>query len=569
MNARSIVNKTDKLEELLFSYTPDIVVITETWLHPDILDFEIVPSSYCLLRSDRDGRGGGVAIAIKRGLQYRREKGIANHESVWCTIFAHDAPVLIGGIYRKPNASDDYVLQIHDYLVDKVTPRTKLILTGDFNLAIDWENLTSTRNTANSELLYDLMFNFSLSQLVQEPTRIQGNTRSILDLAFLSDKLSGKATVEDGISDHKMLIITFNLECLNTKPDGTNSRIAVKDYTRANDVCVIDYLDTALETFSLEECEGVNGMWIQLKKIITYCEQNFIPTILKRTQIKTPWINRRIIHLKRRVQRMRKKKRNPIILKELASQLKAEIGNARQTFFSHTLSRFMTDQPQKFWRFLARPENPTTEVEIEGTIVKDAQAVSNAFNRYFQSVFTRACAPSSPVAPVHPFLMPDVVVTTEGILNLLLQIDVKKSVGPDNISNVFLRRYAEQLCPFLEAIFKASLLTASLPADWLCAKVIPIHKGGSKLSIETFRPISLTSCCCKLLEHVINKAIITYLEDNNLLHPNQHGFRKNLSTVTQLLEITHDFVTTINSQLQTDSIFIDFVKTFDKVPRSR
>lgn len=213
MNARSVVNKTDKLEELLFSYNPDILVITETWLHADILDSEIVPTSYCLLRSDRDGRGGGVAIAIKRGLQYCREEGIANHESVWCTIFARDAPVLIGGIYRKPNASDDYLLKVHDYLSGKVTGRTKLILTGDFNLAIDWTNLTSTRNAANSELLYNLMFNFSLSQLVQEPTRIQGNTCSILDLAFVSDKLSSKVTVEDGISDHKMLIITSDLEC--------------------------------------------------------------------------------------------------------------------------------------------------------------------------------------------------------------------------------------------------------------------------------------------------------------------------------------------------------------------
>lgn len=62
---------------------------------------------------------------------------------------------------------------------------------------------------------------------------------------------------------------------------------------------------------------------------------------------------------------------------------------------------------------------------------------------------------------------------------------------------------------------------------------------------------------------------MTYLEDNNLLHPNQHGFRKNLSTVSQLLEITHDFATTIDSQLQTDAIFIDFAKAFDKVPHSK
>lgn len=148
----------------------------------------------------------------------------------------------------------------------------------------------------------------------------------------------------------------------------------------------------------------------------------------------------------------------------------------------------MTNQPQKFWRYLARPENPATEVEIDGAIVNDSQTVSNAFNTYFQSVFARACAPISAVSPVGLCSMPDVV-TAEGILNLLLQIDVKKSVGPDNISNVFLRRYAEQFCPFHEAIFKASLRTATLLADWLCAKVIPIHKGGNKLSIETFRPI--------------------------------------------------------------------------------
>lgn len=107
----------------------------------------------------------------------------------------------------------------------------------------------------------------------------------------------------------------------------------MKDYNRADDVCVIDYLETALETFSVEDCGGIHGMWIQLKKIITYCEQNFIPIKLKRTRRKTPWVNRLIIHLKRKLQRMRKSKKNPVVLRELASQLKAEIRSARRTFF--------------------------------------------------------------------------------------------------------------------------------------------------------------------------------------------------------------------------------------------
>lgn len=110
------------------------------------------------------------------------------------------------------------------------------------------------------------MFNFSLSQLVQEATRIQRGTLSILGLAFVSDNLSSEVAVEDWISDHKMLILTFDLPCLDPKPIGTNSRIAVKYYNRASDVRVIDYLETALQTFSVQECQGVNGMWVQLKK---------------------------------------------------------------------------------------------------------------------------------------------------------------------------------------------------------------------------------------------------------------------------------------------------------------
>lgn len=108
-NARSIVNEVAKLEDILLIHSPDVVCITETWLHGDIHDSEIVPLSYSLIRTDHDSRGGGVAIAVRKGLSFRKEQGIPDHESVWCTVYAHESPVLIGGIYRKPNASDEYI----------------------------------------------------------------------------------------------------------------------------------------------------------------------------------------------------------------------------------------------------------------------------------------------------------------------------------------------------------------------------------------------------------------------------------------------------------------------------
>lgn len=167
----------------------------------------------------------------------------------------------------------------------------------------------------------------------------------------------------------------------------------------------------------------------------------------------------------------------------------------------------------------------------------------------------------------HSSEMLDANRTYEGVFSLLLNINVKKSNGPDDIPNAFLRRYAEWIGHYLTIIFKASLEQKRVPNDWLVAKVVPIFKSGDRQKIENYRPISLSCVCCKLLEHVISKSIYTYLEDKKLLYPNQHGFRRNLSTVTQLVE-TIDFARALNNKGQIDCICLDMSKAFDRVPHS-
>ncbi|XP_049514281.1 uncharacterized protein LOC119432614 [Dermacentor silvarum] len=70
VNARSVLNKTHSLEALVIDHEPDIAVITETWLHKNIPDSEITPPGYTLVRRDRDGRGGGVALLVKRNIVF-------------------------------------------------------------------------------------------------------------------------------------------------------------------------------------------------------------------------------------------------------------------------------------------------------------------------------------------------------------------------------------------------------------------------------------------------------------------------------------------------------------------
>ncbi|KAM7303220.1 uncharacterized protein ISCGN_013200 [Ixodes scapularis] len=503
-------------------------------------------------------------MVIKNGISFVQLDGIPNHESIWCKVNMSGTSILVGGIYRQPKAPLQYLIDLHEYLCAEVNDRTKLILTGDFNLpGINWTTLTNDKiDEESSEQLLQSALSFCLDQLVLEATRISGTASSTLDLLFVSNCLKEfKVTVEDGISDHKLLVCTYPL--CNTKPN-KRFTVTVKNYAMANDVCILDYLETQFDQFS-HMCD-VDEMWCKFKDIITYCETNFVPNRKKTINRMNPWITRNIIHMKRRLKRRR---RNKLEVQELSRELTLEINSARARYFNITLPNFLIHDPQKFWRYLSRRESHVSQFEIDGAITVDPETISSGFNYFFQSVFSRAledeCEPENIEVPV----MPNLEITQPGILSLLLNLNVKKSAGPDGISGTILRRYAEWLSHYLYLIFVESLRSSRLPDDWRCAKIVPIHKTGNKHLITNYRPISLTSTTCKLIEHIICKAITKHIEENDVLYSHQHGFRARLSTVTQLLEVTHDFALTINDRQQTDAIFIDLSKAFDRVPHQK
>ena len=127
-------------------------------------------------------------------------------------------------------------------------------------------------------------------------------------------------------------------------------------------------------------------------------------------------------------------------------------------------------------------------------------------------------------------------ITTNGIIKLLKNLNPYKAQEPDNISPRILKELADEISPLLQLIYTKSLDTGEVPADWHTANVSPVYKKGLKSAAENYRPISLTSVCCKILEHIIARNIMQHAEENNILYPLQHGFRKGRSCETQLIE---------------------------------
>ncbi len=98
---------------------------------------------------------------------------------------------------------------------------------------------------------------------------------------------------------------------------------------------------------------------------------------------------------------------------------------------------------------------------------------------------------------------PKLEIREEGIRKLLLALKVNKASGPDNIPNRLLKNMVDELSPILQNIYTQSLSTGELPQDWLNANIAPIYKKGDRHCPANYRPVSLISVCCKILEHIV------------------------------------------------------------------
>jgi len=117
----------------------------------------------------------------------------------------------------------------------------------------------------------------------------------------------------------------------------------------------------------------------------------------------------------------------------------------------------------------------------------------------------------------------------------------------------------------LRIIFEASMRMKQLPKDWVNANTFVVHKKGNKSDLSNYRPISLTSIPCKIIEGFIRDYIMKHFTDNNLFNNNQYGFLKGRSTMLQLLRIMDEWTECLESGRQMNVIYADFEKAFDKV----
>ena len=158
----------------------------------------------------------------------------------------------------------------------------------------------------------------------------------------------------------------------------------------------------------------------------------------------------------------------------------------------------------------------------------DQNEMANILNRQYESVFTDES--SSTMPGKGKSTIPDMLslkFTTKGIEKQLQNLDHKKTSGPDQVSAKILKETAWEIAPILQHICQKSYNTGNVPNDWKTANISTIYKKGDKKDPANYRSVSLTSICCKLMEHILK-----YPESNNTPQDTQQGFRAQRSCET-------------------------------------
>lgn len=596
-NSRGLRTKTHSFYRNLCCSNYDIIVLTETWLNDSVLSRELFDDRYVVYRRDRQTsgfcskkEGGGVLIAVRTGLNANREcNWESNCEDLWVTLEVPGSRSLfriaVCAVYIPPPVHQHIIEHFINncYKVVEVS-EMDICLVGDFNLSkIDWhlsnKNHISKTLPSTAQMFLDFV---NINRFNQENGIVNSSGR-ILDLVLTALPLCEVSKSSCSLSSvdnlHPPLDIHFSFKYedkLRYNTLNTRQHFYKADYKHIREH--LDRVDWPELFRGLVDIDAMLCVFYdELKSVI----EKFVPRYKTKVKHFPVWFDSKLIKTlneKNKVRQRFKIYKNPmdqLQLKVISKRCEKLASTSYKAYISK-LEDGIADNPKLFWSHIKAKRGGTGTYPASMTdgitVAEVGSEVCELFAAYFASVYKTDTNSQCQNLESLQVLVSDSqsltvpVVTHDDIINKLKTINRNKGAGPDGIPPIFIAECASSLVVPLHFIFNVSLKSGHFPSMWKIAKVVPVYKSGASDTISNYRPISLLSTFAKLFESLIAPYLQSHLK--LYLSPHQHGFVNSRSTTTNLTTFTELLAKAMDMGRQTDVIYTDFSKAFDRVCHS-
>ena len=575
--------------------------ITETWLKGYITDSQVQIPDYNVYRADRSAiRKGGALLFVHNTLTVSRES-YSDDSVCQCALLNIDSlNTVVASVYRPPGTKlssfKKVLMSIQAYLDD--SGNHDVYITGDFNLPnIDWETLNigselGVNGTLSAQALLDFMSGNFLTQVVDKPTR----DNNILDLVLTNvpNYVADIESTETRLSDHNLVCAQLAFDARSNTPRGHMQK-PVEDGTffglnlhKADMDSIAGELDKvdweALKTTCPENDSGAAFAELIRAKTLEVCAM-FTPK--KSEQTVSPYQlsrNRKILNRKRRKLKCRQKSLKQVQpdsprLRNIEDELSILAVKIRDAIEDDISSRerkaveCVKSNPRYFYSYAKKFSKLKSNIgpikDGDGALHHEPEKMAQLLQEQFSSVFSNPentdLKDTTNTLPKIPSSFNSFEFNEDDIIEAINEIDPNSSTPNNDIPAKVIKACKSSLAKAFTLLWKDSYDNSNIPQCFKNQFIAPIYKKDSKLDPANYRPISLTSHVIKIFERVVRKNLVRYLEENNLLSSKQHGFRKGRSCLTQLLKHYDTILNNYLNNTETDVIYLDYAKAFDKV----
>ena len=534
INIRGMLSKRSLLLNLIETSvensTPDIVVISETWLTPNSPMISI-PGYNFVHKCREHKKGGGVGILVSDKLRSCELPSItselADNEVVTVEVALRSGKrCIISSMYRAPNTAPQMFQCCYNSLIcamKKLKPYA-LIVGLDHNMDL----LRASQHNSTNDFMQNNL-DMGLFPTITKPTRITKNSATLIDNIIVSENLCGRYSANiliNDMSDHMPTICVLKSMKVAKKDKQT---ITSRDTRPKNIAALRSHLcnynwTELLNNDSLDANVDTVGQILQLE--FERCTPVKTRAVSHKILRREPWVTP---NLKRCIEKNKhlycmalKKAANSIEVKtyqEYNKNLKKVLRSAKRLYHCNKCEEYKNNT-KRLWKIVneivGKSNDKSGTVDylcIDGIKEYSANKIANQFAKYFSTVgknFANKIPNSKHSVDLylkklqsnHKSFFFEPCDQTE-IVKLINNLPPKPSHGHDKISNIMLRSIVTEISYPLSLLVNQSLSQGVFPTSMKLAEVVPLFKSKDRYMENNYRPISLLTTISKILEKVV------------------------------------------------------------------